>query len=97
MTREEIVKVFEDLSISISDVAHCDIPNPIPDLGSWKEVDQRGGEGEGETWWSVIHLKDLDIYIKTNGFYTSYDGVNFDGWSDLTIVEPRQKTITVYQ
>lgn len=98
MNREEIIKAFEDAGIDdVSTVAYHDMINPIPGLGKWKEVDSYGGEGQGETWWTVIHFKEIDTYIKINGFYTSYDGTNFDGWDDLTVVEPRQKTITVYE
>jgi hypothetical protein len=98
MTKEEIIKAFEDQEVSIEEVAYGDILNPFPGLGKWKEVDSYGGEGQGETWWKVIHFKEIDTYIKINGFYTSYDGTNFDSFEDdLKVVEPRQKTITVYE
>ena len=98
MTREEIVQIFKDANVEdVSDVAYGSIVNPFPGLGKWKEVDSYGGEGQGETWWTVIHFKEIDTYIKINGFYTSYDGTQFDGWGELSVVQPRQKTITVYE
>jgi hypothetical protein len=65
-------------------------------IGDWEEVDQYGGEGDGERWYSVKYFKDHDVYIKTNGFYSSYNGTDFDyGYGDE--VKPVQKTITVYE
>jgi hypothetical protein len=65
-------------------------------IGDWKEVDQYGGEGEGERWYSVKYFKDHDVYIKTNGFYSSYNGTDFDYGYGYE-VKPVQKTITVYE
>jgi hypothetical protein len=65
-------------------------------LGEIEEVDQVGGEGEGEYWHSVKHFKDHDVYIKTIGFYSSYNGTDFyEGYGEE--VKPQQKTITVFQ
>jgi hypothetical protein len=41
---------------------------------------------------SVIH----DVYIKTRGFYSSYNGVDFD-YGIGEVVKPVQKTITVFE
>lgn len=65
-------------------------------VGDWVEVEQYGGEGKGESWYSVKHFIDHDIYIRTDGFYTSYNGTDFyDGYGRQ--VFPKQKTITVYE
>lgn len=65
-------------------------------LGEVEEVDQRGGEGEGDHWHSVKYFKDHDVYIKTTGFYSSYHGTDFyDGYGEE--VKPQQKTITVFK
>lgn len=65
-------------------------------LGEVEEVAQYGGEGQGETWYSVKYFKDHDVYIKTNGYYQSYNGTEFDdGYGEE--VRPQQKTITVYE
>lgn len=65
-------------------------------LGEIQEVDQYGGEGEGERWWSTKHFIDHDVYIKTRGDYSSYNGIDFDyGYGEE--VRPVQKTITVFE
>lgn len=65
-------------------------------LGSIEEVEQVGGEGEGDTWYSVKYFKDHGVYIKTDGFYSSYNGTDFyEGYGRE--VKPEQKTITVFQ
>jgi len=98
MKKEEIIKAFEDQGVGIHEAAYGDILNPFPGLGKWKEVDSYGGEGQGENWYVVLHFKEIDTYVKIKGFYTSYDGTNFDGFEDdLSIVTPRQKTITIYE
>ena len=66
------------------------------DLGEIKEVEQHGGEGEGTLWYSVKYFPDHDVYIKTTGTYSSYEGTEFyDGYGEE--VKPITKTITVYE
>lgn len=59
-------------------------------------LDNHGGEGEGEDFWSVYSFtKDgLTVYIKFDGYYQSYNGSEFDSWF---FVIPKEKTITVYE
>lgn len=69
-----------------------------PELGEEIEIEQVGGEGEGSHWHSVKYFKDHDVYIKVTGYYSSYNGTDFDeGWDCCSEVRPEQKTITVYQ
>lgn len=70
------------------------LKNNIP---SWKEVEQYGGEGKGDTWYSVKYFKDYDVYLRINGWYQSHNGTDFNGWEDVEEVRPQQKTITVYE
>lgn len=92
---EKIKVVFKD---SIDEFAYT---NDWEDkenigIGDFKEVDQHGGEGEGERWWSVKHFSKHNIYIKVRGFYSSYNGTDFDyGWGEE--VKPQEKVVTVYQ
>ena len=65
-------------------------------LGRVVEVDQHGGEGEGERWWSVKHFVDHDVYIRIDGFYQSYNGTEFYSGHGK-VVQPAQKTITVFE
>lgn len=64
----------------------------------WEEVAQYGGEGQGDTWYSVKYFPNDDVYIKVSGYYTSYNGTSFDDWWDsCSEVKPIEKTITVYE
>ena len=40
-------------------------------------------------------FKNLDIYVKQTGFYSSYNGTDWN--DDFTIVKPVEKTITVFE
>lgn len=67
-------------------------------LGTMIEVEQVGGEGEGDTWYSVKYFQDHDVYIKVSGWYQSYNGTEFNDWSDACKeVRPQEKTVTVYE
>jgi hypothetical protein len=59
-------------------------------------VDNYGGEGEGEEFWSVYSFTkgETTIYVKFDGSYYSYDGSTYDEWS---FVEAKEKMITVYE
>lgn len=48
-------------------------------LGEIIEVEQYGGEGQGDTWYSVKHFKDHNVYIQTDGYYQSHNGTDFYG------------------
>lgn len=65
-------------------------------LGEIEEVTQKGGEGEGSEWYSVKYFKDHDVYIKVEGYYSSYHGTDFEnGYGDEC--RPKLKTITIYE
>ena len=65
-------------------------------LGEIEEVEQYGGEGQGDSWYTIKHFKEHDVYIKTEGFYSSYNGTDFYyGFGEE--VKPTQKTVTVYE
>ena len=96
MNFEEIVKELKSQNIDKEDFGYGDMKNPLPNIGSWKEVEQNGGEGEGERWNSVKYFPDHDVYININAHYTSYDGCDFN-YYDFQEVRPQQKTITVYE
>jgi hypothetical protein len=59
-------------------------------------IDNFGGEGEGDQYWSVYKFTEGDetIYVKFNGWYASYNGAEFTEWF---FVEPKEKMITVYE
>jgi hypothetical protein len=65
-------------------------------LGKIETVDRYGGEGQGERWWVTRYFADHDVYIKTRGYYSSYNGTDFD-YGIGEVVKPVQKTITVFE
>ena len=63
-----------------------------------KGADSYGGEGQGSDFYSVILIRNSDnhdeqYHIKFQGWYASYAGAEYEGWS---FVEVKQKTITIY-
>lgn len=86
---------YED---NVSEFAYDDSDSDLPGIGKMSEVAQEGGEGEGETWFSVKHFLDHDIYVRIDGSYASYSGTDFEDWDDaVKEVRPQEKTITVYE
>lgn len=65
---------------------------------SFEHVDNHGGEGAGENYWSVYKFTDKntkkECYVKFDGWYASYSGSEFDKWF---FVEPTQRMITFYE
>lgn len=67
-------------------------------LGVVKQVAGYGGEGKGEDWWKVYYFEDHNVYIKVDGWYQSYNGVEFyEGWDSCKNVSPKEKTIVIYE
>lgn len=64
-------------------------------IGKWEIVDEYGGEGKGEEHYYVLYFKDHDVYLKCDGFYTSYEGADYDD-SEWQHVVPKQITQTIY-
>jgi hypothetical protein len=96
LTAEQILEKLKNSGITISEYAYESYVPPETGLGKIKEIKQRGGEGQGETWYTVKLFEDHDVYIKTEGWYTSYDGTDFnEGWGHE--VKPTEKTITIYE
>lgn len=66
-------------------------------------VDSYGGEGQGESYYSVVKITREDgsdeTYMRTDGFYSSYDGVEHYGGFDSCcyLVEPVQVMKTEYK
>lgn len=54
-------------------------------LGQLKCVDEYGGEGQGDDYYSVYHFIDHDIYIKFQGWYASHYGSEY---SEMFEVKP---------
>lgn len=98
MTGKEIIETLKASGISVSEFAYEEYDSRKLNLGESKEVDQYGGEGQGDTWYSIKYFKDHNVYLKVSGWYTSYYGTHFDGWDNaVREVVPKEKTITVYE
>jgi len=70
--------------------------NNTEEFGEAPIVDEEGDtEGGGEYSMVVRHFKKLDVYIRQTGFYSSYNGTDWN--NDFTAVNPVQKTITVFE
>ena len=64
----------------------------------YTEVFQKGGEGEGDEWYSVKYFPQHDVYIRVDGWYQSHNGTEFyEGWGCCSEVRPQEKVITVYE
>ncbi len=94
MNFEEIINVLTKISEEVSEFAYGDFPE---ELGKVQTVYSNGGEDRGSDWIRVYHFIDHNVYISFSGYYSSYNGTDFEGWDDVTEVFPKQKTITVYE
>ena len=65
-------------------------------LGPIKQVEHRGGEGQGTWYYTVMYFEKYDMYVRLSGYYASYDGVDYTG-HDYEHVIPEQQIITVYE
>lgn len=91
---DHLVKFFNRIKDSLSK-EDVDILSKFVDL-HWEErcVDHYGGEGQGEKYYTVHYFPTVDMYIRFNGYYQSYNGADY---IDCKEVYPEQKVITVYE
>ena len=65
-------------------------------FGDVEVIDKQGDcEGGGDYAMKVFLFKAHNVYIKVEGFYSSYNGTEWD--EEYKEVFPQQKTITVYE
>ena len=93
----ELIEILKEKIDGVNFFAYEDYDPKELGLGEIEEIEQEGGEGQGDHWHSVKYFKDHDVYVKVVGYYSSYEGANFDGWADCYEVKPTEKTITVYE
>lgn len=64
-------------------------------------VDGYGGEGEGDSYWSVAKITDKNtnesIFVRVDGYYASYVGAECDDPSDWREVKQVTETRVVYK
>lgn len=97
LTFKEILEKVEAHYGEVEEFAYDHESTEISGVGQMEEVDQYGGEGMGDDWYAIKHFPDHDVYVKVSGYYSSYDGTDFDGWNCCTEVKPAEKKITVYE
>lgn len=95
LTAEQIIEIIKKNGINVDIFAYGGFNSFELGLGESKQIEQEGGEGEGESWHSVRYFKDHDIYLRVDATYTSYEGTDF---SDSTIeeVRPVERMVTFY-
>lgn len=99
LTGQEIIEKFKEI-VDVEEFAYYTKNDEVTDkagIGEFDQVAQYGGEGQGDTWWSVKYFKDHDVYLKVVGYYASHNGTDFEGWESVSIVTPKEKTVTVYE
>ena len=96
MTAQEIISKLKSKDDSYFFEGLYDNEGSSDEFGEVRGVSAKGGyEGGGEDAERVVHFVDHNIYIMETGFYSSYNGTDWEG--DFTEVKPAQKTITVYE
>ena len=96
LTGKEIIEKAKELyNDDIGDFAW----GPVVDVaGPNREVFSSGGADRGSDWRRIYHFTDHDVYLQVQGYYQSHYGTDFNnGWDCVTIVTPKEKTITVYE
>lgn len=110
LTAKQILEKIEELEINEQEFGDFDFgeysknEDGTPDytrrylegIGEVVEVEQHGGEGMGDSLYSVKHFVDHDVYIRTEGWYASYEGGTYDqGYGEE--VRPTQRLVTFYE
>lgn len=97
LTYEQILAKLQESGMSLEEFAYEDYDSEELGLGEVEEIHQEGGEGQGDHWESVKYFKDHDVYIKITGFYSSYEGTEFESWDDCENVRPKTVEVVVYE
>jgi hypothetical protein len=95
LTGEQILEKIQE-NMSVQEFAYEDYSPEELELGEVKVVDSYGGPDKGSTWYKVQYFVEHDVYIRTDGWYSSYDGTYFDeGYG--SVVKPVEKMVTFYE
>ena len=78
LTFAQIKEILTE-NCELQEFAYDDLDYEELGLGKVKEVDSYGGEDQGSEWYTVKHFVDHDVYIRLDGYYSSYEGTNFGG------------------
>lgn len=67
-------------------------------LGACIEMDSGGGPDAGSGWWKVYHFPKHEVYMKIDGYYQSYEGLEiYESWDACFEVLPKQVMTTIYE
>lgn len=106
MNHKEIKEKLREMDITPSILSDMRVEKPtkyqdqkdidfVSIFGYIKEVVHEGGEGQGDNYTHVWYFIDHDVYLRVDAFYSSYNGVDYDG-CDFEWVIPKEKMIIVY-
>lgn len=96
--REFMQALLDHLEVGTNCYELEELENSIPHFKMSCVYSEGGGEGEGEHVERVFAVQDGDevlVYFEIDGYYASYNGTEWD--EHFTIVEPYQKTVTLYR
>ena len=68
------------------------LSEPLGPIEGKGEVTTTGGDA-----FFILYLTEQQRYVKVQGYYNSYDATSEYKDATFSIVEPKQKTITVYE
>jgi len=97
LSGREIITILQN-NISTLDFAYQDFDSKELGLGELELISKQTGDIDNTSYAHMVFLfKEHDVYIKLNGWYSSYSG-SCD-WEDAeySVVEPKQKTITIWE
>lgn len=96
MTGQEIVSQLIGHEDSVDDLIASLTESNHETFGEIEVIHEEGDcEGGGDHSEKVFHFKDHNVFIRVTGFYSSYNGTDWE--NDWTEVSPKEKTITVYE
>lgn len=76
----------EDVYTSLDEIEKYgqEFKDEFAKLGKIEMIEQFGGEGKGDDYFTVYHFVDHAVYISFNGWYASHIGPEYDGMSQVT-------------
>lgn len=94
MNGQEIIEKLNELGIYGSEFAYE--LDSHEDLGNAPIIHSEGDrEGGGDYSCVVRHFEDHNVYIQVTGYYSSYNGTDWD--SEFSEVKPVERTVTFYE
>lgn len=83
---EDVYTSLEELNFVVEKYGYeyaQEFKDEFSKLGKIKCVEQFGGEGKGDEYYTVYHFVDHDIYISFDGWYASHRGSEYNDMSEV--------------